>query len=320
MVVPVIDLRGESVTVAEQIGLACEQIGFFQIVGHGVPDTVVDAAWSATRVFFDEPDDVREAVAAPYAGYPYGYIGFEVESLAASLVDGPGFGAAPPDRKHTYSFGPIDPPAAPPTDPDEVWVRSPSLWPASPAGFRPALEAYYTALSALAARLLAHMAVALGLDPGYFAPMIDHHVSALRCLDYPELAEPPALGQLRAGAHTDYGTLTILRTEPGSNGLETKDADGTWNAITAVDGGFVVNLGDSLAQWTNDRWRSTMHRVVEPPNARRRTSLAFFHNANWDARIECLPGSGQPRHTPVLAGRHLMSKFQRTVGTEPCDP
>ncbi|MCU1388357.1 MAG: putative oxidoreductase [Ilumatobacteraceae bacterium] len=309
MLVPVIDLAGEPGVVAEQIGSACEHIGFFQVIHHGVPTSVTDAAWSATRDFFDEPPEVRQAVAVPYSGYPYGYIGFEVESLAASLEH-----ATPPDRKHTYSFGPIDQPSVTPTDPDEIWVRSPSRWPAAPAGFRPALETYYLAMSALAAQLLGHMAVALELDRAYFEPMIDHHVSALRCLDYPALTVPPLPGQLRAGAHTDYGTLTILRTAPGSNGLETQDASGGWTPIDAVPDGFVVNLGDSLAQWTNDRWRSTMHRVVEPPDADRRTSLAFFHNANWDARIECLPGLGAPKHQPVLAGRHLMNKFQRTVG------
>ncbi len=84
-------------------------------------------------------------------------------------------------------------------------------------------------------------------------------------------------------------------------------------AIDAEPDGFVVNLGDTLAQWTNDRWRSTMHRVVEMPGAPRRTSDAFFHNANWDAVIECLPGLGPAKHLPVRAGRHLMHKFQRTV-------
>ena len=168
-------------------------------------------------------------------------------------------------------------------------------------------------MAALSAHLLGLMARALSLPASYFSPMIDRHVSALRCLDYPELAEPPASGQMRAGAHTDYGTLTILRTAPGSTGLQALSADGVWTAVDAADGGFVVNIGDSLAQWTNDRWRSTMHRVVEPPTADRRTSMAFFHNANWDAVIECLPGLGPPRHAPVRAGRHLMTKFHRTV-------
>jgi len=306
--IPVIDLGDDTHRVAAEIGRACAEVGFFQIVNHGVAAATVDAAWAATRGFFDAPDDVRAAVAVPYAGYPYGYLGLATETLASSL------GAdTPPDRKHSFSFGPIDPPPTTPTDPDELWIRSPSQWPTEPAGFRAAMEQYFAAMAALAAHLLGRMAVALDLEATYFDAMIDHHVSALRCLDYPKLDAAPLPGQLRAGAHCDYGTLTILRTAPGVNGLETFDGE-HWSAVDAVDDGFVVNLGDSLARWTNDRWRSTLHRVVEGDDAGRRTSIAFFHTANWDARIECLPGLGEPRYQPVLAGRHLMEKFHRTVG------
>ena len=308
--VPVIDLGDSPEAVAAQIGAACEQIGFFQIVGHGVAADVIDGVWKATRAFFEEPAAVRTAVAMPSPGYPYGYAGFEAEKLASSLGDD-----TPPDRKQTFSIGPIHPPAHEPTDDDEQWIRSPNRWPVTPAGFRAALETYYDALAELSARLLSHMADALGLAGDYFEPMIDQHTSALRCLDYPSLTMPPLPGQLRAGAHTDYGTLTILRTAGGATGLETQSPAAEWVAIDAEPDGFVVNLGDSLAQWTNDRWRSTVHRVVETPGAARRTSIAFFHNANWDAVIECLPGLGPAKHAPVRAGRHLMHKFQRTVAS-----
>ena len=87
---------------------------------------------------------------------------------------------------------------------------------------------------------------------------------------------------------------------------------GTWVVLRRM-----ANLGDAMARWTNDRWRSTMHRVVVP--ARQRQSIAFFHNANWDARIECLPTclepGEQPRHAPIEAGPHLMHKFRSTVNT-----
>ncbi len=310
--VPVIDLSLRRQSVAAQIGDACERVGFFQVVGHGVDDLVCERGWQATRAFFDEAPQLRATVAMPHAGYPYGYQGFAVETLASSLG-----AVTPPDRKHTFSIGPITPADPVPTDPDEVWVRSPNLWPAAPPGFREGLEAYYTAMAELAARLLGFMALALDLPEGYFVPMIDRHVSALRCLDYPVMDRPAAPGQLRAGAHTDYGTLTILRTAAGVSGLEALSADGRWTAIDAVADGFVINVGDSLAQWTNDRWRSTLHRVVEPVAAPRRTSIAFFHNANWDAVIRCLAGLEPARHKPVRAGRHLMDKFHRTVRPQP---
>jgi len=123
-------------------------------------------------------------------------------------------------------------------------------------------------------------------------------------------------GALRAGPHSDYGTLTILRTD-GVAGLEVQQPDGSWTPVADEPGTFVVNLGDSIAQWTNDRWRSTVHRVTPVAGGRARMSMAFFHMANWDARIECLPSclepGQQPHHEPVLAGPWLMSKFQKTV-------
>ena len=172
----------------------------------------------------------------------------------------------------------------------------------------------------LAHRLLTLMATGLDLPPAYFDPLVDRHTSAQRALRYPALdGRPPDRGQLRAGAHTDYGTLTILRQDDGPGGLEVLAPDGRWIPVPPQRGAFVVNLGDSLARWTNDQWRSTMHRVVVPDGDNGRTarqSMAFFHNANWDAVIECLPtcaGPGNPpRYPPVTAGRHLMDKFRAT--------
>ena len=129
-------------------------------------------------------------------------------------------------------------------------------------------------------------------------------------LNYPSLDHEPPAGQLRAGAHSDYGSVTILRAEPGSSGLQIEAPDGSWVEVPVAPDAFVVNVGDLLARWSNDRWASTLHRVV--PDGRRRQSLAFFHLPNWDAVIECVPGE-PPRHAPVIAGEHLMRKFERSV-------
>jgi isopenicillin N synthase-like dioxygenase len=103
--------------------------------------------------------------------------------------------------------------------------------------------------------------------------------------------------------------------DTSQRGLQVQAADGTWLDVVPEPGALVVNLGDAMARWTNDRWRSTMHRVVVPE--RRRQSIAFFHNANWDARIECLPtcldADGAARYAPIEAGPHLMHKFRSTV-------
>jgi isopenicillin N synthase-like dioxygenase len=312
--VPVIDLRGADA--ASEIGAACEHVGFFQIVGHGVDPTVADEAWTAASAFFDQPQPVRDAEGMPRPGYPYGYQGYEVERLASSLG-----ATTPPDRKHSYSIGPIASVDHEVTDPDEIWIRSANQWPSSPHGFRADMEAYYLAMSSLCDRVMSLMATSLGQPAAFFQPFISAHTSALRLLDYPHNNTPPLPGQLRAGAHTDYGTLTILRQEQKPGGLEVRSVDGAWVPVDAIDGAFVVNVGDCLARWTNDRWRSTLHRVVNPPpdadGSTRRQSVVFFHNANWDAEIACIPSclapGEAPKYEPVLAGRHLMSKFVSTV-------
>ncbi|MEX2627464.1 MAG: 2-oxoglutarate and iron-dependent oxygenase domain-containing protein [Ilumatobacteraceae bacterium] len=314
--VPIVDLSGPTDSVAAAVDAACRSIGFLGIVGHGVPAGVVERAFAAATAFFDLPVDERMRVAMPEPGYPYGYSPFRGEALERSLgTDAP----TEVDLKETYNIGPIDPPPRPlaeMTDPDERAVYAPNLWPdGALPGFRPALEAYYRALADLSRRLMSVFALALGLQGDHFEPFVDRHGSALRLAHYPALDRRPRAGQLRAGAHTDYGTLTVLATD-GAPGLQVQSPTGAWIDVAHVDGGFVVNLGDLMARWTNDRWRSTMHRVVVPADdpGRRRISIPFFHNANWDARIECVTAPGEtPRYPPVLAGQHLMSKFRSTV-------
>ena len=193
-------------------------------------------------------------------------------------------------------------------------------WPERPAGLRPAWEAYFRTMSDLAARLLSIMAVGLGLSPDHFEPFLPYHSSAMRAINYPHLDARPLPGQLRAGAHTDYGTLSILRFDEAPGGLEVMGPEG-WAAVPMVPGGFVVNLGDMMARWTNDRWVSTLHRAALPPpgaeGSTRRQSIVFFHNVAWDAEVRCLPtclAPGEsPRYDPVLAGPHLLGKFASTV-------
>lgn len=307
--IPVIDLRAADA--AHAIGSACADVGFFTVTGHGVDAHVIDAAWTTARSFFDLPEADRAAVAMPRPGYPYGWSPLDGETLARSLGN-----AAPPDRKQSFAIGPVDPPPHRITDPDESFAWSPNLWPAALPELRPAWERYYRDLAALSARLLSLMAVALDLPTDHFDPMIDRHTSAMRALDYPP-RDGGADARLGASAHTDYGTLTVLLADHTQAGLQVQAADGSWLDIVPEPGSFVVNLGDAMERWTNDRWRSTMHRVVAPE--RRRQSVAYFHNANWDAEIACIPSclapGESPRYSPIAAGPHLMEKFRSTVNS-----
>lgn len=315
--VPVIDLGSPASVVAAEIDRACREIGFFQIVGHGLDVDVERAAWELAAEFFRLPLDEKLAISIP-AGDAYGYGPFRVERLAASRGE-----TTPPDLKETFSVGPnwAGDALPPGTDPAEALVRSANRWPSSLPGMETVMRRHYEQLAELVERLMASMARALRLPDDHFARLIDHHTSALRVLHYPDLTgEEVAPGQLRAGAHSDYGTLTLLRQDDAPGGLQVLGADGHWHDVPPIDGGYVVNVGDALERWTNDRWASTLHRVVVPPSdAGRdcsRQSLAFFHNANWDAVIECLPSClhpGElPRYPPVTAGEHLMSKFRAT--------
>jgi isopenicillin N synthase-like dioxygenase len=312
--VPVIDLDRDPATVAAELDDVCANVGFFQVIGHAVDPAVADRAWAAAAQFFDLPLADRLAVRSPTPGYAYGYSPYSAESLAKSL------GAdAPPDLKEVYNSGPVDPPGHDFLDPDEASVYVPNLWPAALPELELAWTDYHHAMLELSARLMSLFARGLSLSPDYFDKSIDHSPSALRAICYPARETPPEPGQLRAGAHTDYGTLTMLRQDT-VGGLQVLTLDSDWADVESVPGAYVVNIGDLLARWTNDRWRSTLHRVVDPAGdgpIGRRQSMPFFHNANWDAEVVCLPTcvapGERPRYGPVLAGPHLMSKFRKTV-------
>jgi isopenicillin N synthase-like dioxygenase len=314
--IPVIDLTAADGSTL--IDVACRHTGFLVVTNHGVDQTVIDSAWAAATRFFDLPVADKLSVAMPYPGYPYGYAPVQGERLAASLGDD-----TPPDLKETFSMGPIERPTHRPADEAEAFVYEPTPWPEALPDFQPALEAYYAAMADLVARIMTLFAEALQLPSNFFDSRIDRHTSALRLLNYPALVEAPEPGQLRAGAHTDYGTVTVLRADDAPGGLEVLVSSPTgdqWTPVPMPDESLIVNLGDAMARWTNDQWRSTLHRVVTPPAlvaaTARRQSIAFFHNANWDAVIDCLPtclGLGEsPRYEPVTAGEHLMSKFRST--------
>jgi len=321
--VPVIDLRGlrQGGAAAGDVGAAideaCRSVGFFSVTGHGVDPAIIARAHRAALAFFDLPLEARLGAAKPSPNAPYGYVPFSAEALSRSIG-----GVGPPDLKETYNVGPIGAPPRPlveMTDPDERDVWASTVWPPAMPDLRPALEAYYTAMADLATTIMSGFAIALRLGRNWFDPFIDEHGSALRLAHYPPLASPPRAGELRAGAHTDYGTLTILRLD-AEPGLQVWSSDGSWFDVEAPDGALLINLGDLMQRWTNDRWRSTMHRVVVPEghHTERRLTMPFFHNANWDARVECIVIDGErPRHEPVLAGAHLMEKFRSTVTPTP---
>lgn len=314
--VPIIDISANPDAVGRELDEVCRAVGFFQIVGHGIEPAVADAAWTAATRFFDLPLDSKMRVARPDPDYPYGYIPVAGESLAGSLGE-----ATPPDLKEVFNAGPMTAPTHVFDDPGEAWVYSPNLWPTDLPELAASWSAYYRAMTALCDRLMSLFARGLGLAPDFFSDKLDRSPDALRAINYPERETAPLPDQLRAGAHTDYGTVTVLRQD-AVGGLQVRDHDGRWVGVQPVPGAFVVNIGDLMARWTNDRWTSTLHRVVDPPDAEqaraRRQSMPYFQNANYTAEIACLPTclepGESPKYAPVQAGPHLMGKFRKSVG------
>ena len=329
--VPVVDIAGWSGggtardRIAGEVDEACRSLGFLQIAGHGIEAGTVESMLAAADAIFGLPLEARMALTAP----PHinrGYAPLGSESLTYSLgVD------APPDLFEAFNIGPDDAPVDDPVYASQLeGVFAPNIWPSDLGSARADLVAYFAEVSALARRLISIFAVALGLPDDHFVPMCDHATEMLRLNNYVRApgGTDPLPGQLRMGAHTDYGIVTVLYGDRVP-GLEIVGPDGEWHGVVPEEGVFLVNLGDLLARWTNDRWRSTVHRVVPPPRGAgpsRRRSAAFFHDGNYDAVVECLPTclepGREPTYPPVVAGEHLTAKLLsgRSRSVEPRVP
>jgi isopenicillin N synthase-like dioxygenase len=324
MHVPIVDIapfrKGEGASarrVAARVGEACRDIGFLVISGHGIDPELVRRVDDTGRAFFDLPLEEKMRVARPAPDVTRGYIPLEAEAVAASRGE-----RTPGDLNESFMIGPVDAPVGDPyfTRPDAGKHFHPNLWPERPADLRPAWTAYYRAMGDLAGVLMRIFAVALDLRGDFFDDKIDRHISRLRVRNYPEQPEPPQPGQLRAGAHADYGSLTILKGEANPGGLEVCNQAGEWVEVPIVPDTFVVNLGELMARWSNDRWPATLHRVVNPPRAQalgsRRQSIVFFHNPNYDAEVRCIPSCADAAHPPrypvTTSGEHLKRQFVRT--------
>ncbi|MGF7235589.1 MAG: isopenicillin N synthase family dioxygenase [Frankia sp.] len=322
--VPIIDIgpyrRGDAEqrqAVAAKIGQACREIGFLVIDGHGVSPRLLEATRRASREFFDLPLSQKAAMSRPGPAILRGYVGVEGESVGRSRDALASAG----DLNESMMIGPVDtPPAEYAYATDAGHHFAPNLWPSAPADFRAVWTDYYQAMSELAGTLMRAFALALEQPEDYFDSKINRHISRLRVRNYPSIETPPQPGQVRAGAHTDYGTLTILATEDRPGGLQVCNGQGDWVDVPIIPGCFIVNIGDLMARWTNDTWISTLHRVINPPAhlaaSSRRQSLIFFHNPNYDAVVDCIPScleaGAEPKYEPTTSGRHLREQFTKT--------
>lgn len=283
------------------LGAAARGPGFFYLKGHGVdPDLQAQVFAQADR-FFVLPVDQKEAVSILKTPHYRGWAHDGLESLDEN--------SGLTDRKESFNIGydlAEDDPRVLAGEP----FRGVNQWPDLP-GFRDTMLAYYDAALSLGIRLSRAIALDLGLPEDHFDCAFDEPLAALRVLHYPPATG--AEGEIGAGAHSDYGVVTLLMTD-GEGGLQVKPRGGDWIDAPHVEGAYVVNIGDCLMRWTNDIYASTPHRVLPPKRQRR--SVAMFVEANPDVMVEALPGTGAPKYPPIRAADYLMSRLDATYNAE----
>jgi isopenicillin N synthase-like dioxygenase len=306
-----VDERGR---VVDEVTAACEQTGFLVVTGHDVSAALVEEIYETSAEFFALPLPEKEGCT------PEGwdrYCGFA--SIATGQV-----GKRPPDYKEMFHVNRFDGPdeALAAGYPSEVAAaQAPNIWPERPAGFAETWRRYYGAMEVLADRMDRIFATCLGLEERWFAGSFDRHLSNLSANWYPPQVVPPVPGQVRSQAHVDFSMLTILYQDDAPGGLEVRDRSGEWRPVAPLAGSFVVNIGDLMDRYTNNRWQATPHRVVNPSRhhaERGRISIPYFQMPNWDAVIECVPtcrpATGEPRYQTVVAGPHAE---ERRAGKRP---
>jgi isopenicillin N synthase-like dioxygenase len=295
--------RGALQRVAAAVKHACENVGFFYIAGHGVPEALVDRAFAAAKRFHALPLD--EKLALRLNENNIGYLPINASVQGASTVHK----ATKPNQNESF-FVSHDRGA----DHADVVARKPlrgrNQWPDGLPGFRADVMAYLGALAALCERMIPAFAVALGLEPDYFARFFadEAHVT-LRLLHY-----PPQHGDgdnlFGQAPHTDNSFMTVLaRSEVP--GLAVRLPSGEWFAPPLIPGTLLVNLGNMMRRWSNDRFLSTPHGVLNDSGADR-YSIAYFHSPNPESIIECLPsctGPGDPPKYSPAVYRELVLEF-----------
>lgn len=299
------------VEVAKEIDRACSEVGFIQIVNHGIPSRTIDELGDALDEFFALPTEVKKQYCAG-AGPNRGYQPPNTDSLSMSL------GVAPANMMNDfYEAFTVGSEASwyPDLELPEANYAT-NLWPAAAPNFRSRVETYFAAAQKLSRVLLTAFSDALGLPSDYFPGLTDHSIDVLKMNNYmlPE-GEIELAGELTGmGAHTDFGILTILWADRVA-GLQVLDRRGHWHDVMPEKEALLINLGDAMARWTNDQWMSTVHRVNPPVvNGRiiRRRSCAFFFDGNYDAIIEPLNGFGadnEPVYPPISIADNINAKL-----------
>lgn len=289
--------------VATQIDAACRDWGFFYITGHGIPPERIDALLAAAKAFFALPEAEKLKIDITRTAHHRGYGAIATEQLDPTQ---------PSDLKETFDMGfhmAADHPEVLAGKP----LRGPNRHPDLP-GWAPLMEQHYADMQALAQTLLRAIALALGIERDFFDARFAEPISVFRMIHYPPRHTARSADQPGAGAHTDYGCVTLLYQDD-AGGLQVRNVHGEWIDAPPIPGSFVVNIGDMMARWSNDRYTSTPHRVISPLGVHR-YSMPFFAEPHPDTEISCLPNCSSadnpPKYPPVTSAEYLLSRFADT--------
>ena len=284
---------------ADALGRACRDTGFFLLDGHGIDPGLIAEVFAQADRFFALPEAQKAALSISKNPHNRGWTWLGSERLDE--------GSGQIDRKEAFNVG-LDLAADDPRVLAGERFRGVNVWP-DLQGFRAAMLRYFEACLTLGVALHRPIARNLELAEDWFEGSFRAPLATLRLLHYPPATG--TAGEIGAGAHTDYGSITLLMTD-AEPGLQVKPKGGDWADVPHRPGAFVVNIADCLMRWTNDLYASTPHRVRPPQRVRR--SLAFFLDPDPEAVISALPGTGAPKYPPVTGGDYLARRLEATYG------
>lgn len=313
--IPTIDLTGamragsaRADDVAAQMRAAATATGFFYVSGHGIPAMQVQRMFTAAQTFFDLPAEAKQAISLHKSPSMRGYEGLGDQKLDAT---------AKPDIKESFYCG-IDYPDDHPYVLKGHHSYGHNQWPEDLPTMPAQCQAYIGSMLGLCQRLMQLMAISLDLPEHYFDHTATNPMVTLRLLRYPPHPEGADEQTFGAGAHTDWGAITVL-AQDHHGGLEVCMPDGTWAAAPPVAETFVVNLGDMIPRWTNGRYHSNPHRVRNVHSGgHARHSIPFFYSPDYEARVEpvrtCVGPDAPPRFDACTVGEHLRQMYAQTYG------
>ena len=289
--------------VADELGRSFEEYGFAVVRDHGIPQDLIDRAEALSKAFFALPEETKRAYHIPGGGGARGYTPFGTEKAKDAKVH---------DLKEFWHVG---------RELSEghklAEYMADNVWPAELPEFRETFLSLYDAFDEAGGRVLEAIAIHLGLPRDFFAPTVADGNSVMRLLRYPPIEGAEAEGAIRAAAHGDINTITLLLGAE-ETGLELLTAQGEWKAIDVPEGALVINVGDMLDRLTAGKLRSTQHRVVNPRGEaayRARYSMPFFLHFRPDYVIEQLPSCvaeqpGSNRQPPISSHDFLMQRLR----------